>query len=185
MGSSSAGRSRPGTRHSAALRPSAAERTFRTSGGGGFQTLYQARSPKMKIVGWLLLIAASIVAAGAGLLAYRGRPAVLVSQALGTKALPRSIHDMDCKGWGMTDVLYTCTLSVDPKDFPTLLSARRWSQARVLGGSYSFSSGPKVGSNFSVDIRLETTPSNFPHGGSIWLVASPDRSRAQVDYYEE
>ena len=152
---------------------------------GGFQTLYQARSPKMKIVGWLLMIAVGVVAVGAGLLAYRGRPAVLVRQALGTKALPLSVHHMDCKGWGMTDVLYTCTLSVDPKDFPALLSARHWSQARVSGSSHSFSSGPKVGSNFYVDVRLETTPSDFQHGGLIWLVASPDRSRAQVDYYEE
>ena len=85
----------------------------------------------------------------------------------------------------MTDALYTCTFSVDPKEFPELLSARRWSQSRVSGGNHSFSGGPKVGSNFNVDVRLETTPSNFPHGGLIWLVASPDRSRAQVDYYEE
>ena len=143
------------------------------------------RFPRMKIVGWLLLIIVGVAATSGGLLAYRSRPAVLVRQALGTKALPRSVHDMDCKGWGVTDVLYTCTLSVAPREFPALLSARRWSQARVSGGSHSFSSGPKVGRNFSVDVRLETTPSDFPHGGSIWLVASPDRSRAQVDYYEE
>jgi hypothetical protein len=139
----------------------------------------------MKISAWLLISAVGLIAGGSAFLAYRDRPEALVTQALGTKTLPSSVRDLACKGWGVTDVLYTCTLTVDPKDFPSLLSGRGWSNERVIGGSHSFGSGPKVGRNFTVDVKFATTPADFPHGGSIWIVASPDRSHAQVDFYEE
>ncbi len=138
----------------------------------------------MRIGRWLL-VPAGVVLVGAALLAYRSRPDALAMQALGTTRLPASVRVEACKGWGLTDVLYTCRLSLDPDDLPMLLSRRRWTATSASGPSHSFASGPKVGEDFQVAEGFTATPPEFKNGGQVQLVLSLDHRRAQIDYYEE
>jgi hypothetical protein len=109
----------------------------------------------------------------------------LIADALALKRSPNSIGAARCKSWGFTDRLTTCSFDVSQRDFTVLLSGRRWTVQPATGGSYGFSGGPKVGPEFPVEVEYIALPPEFKHGGEVRLVANHERTRVQVDLYEE
>lgn len=98
---------------------------------------------------------------------------------------PASLRDVECDGWGWTDVLITCVFRIDPEDFPSLLAGKDFSERAVSGSSYDFSTGPTVGKSFPVVAEFSAIPSDFKHGGRVWMVTNAERNLALVSYYEE
>jgi len=117
--------------------------------------------------------------------AYSSRPTALVSGALQIEPIPASVHDARCKSWGATDVLTTCSFKLKAQDFPRLLAGLHWTVKPASGGSYSYGSGPHVGSEFPVTTEYDAAPLDAPNGGLVRLVTDATHTRAQVDLYIE
>ena len=125
------------------------------------------------------------LAAYAAIAFYQSQPKQMVSSLLRLNHVPPSVGNAQCESWGITDALSTCTFDVEPAEFPTLLTGWSFIERKASGGSYGFSGGPRVGREFPVATEFSVTPREFTHGGRISLVANEERSRVQLDYYEE
>lgn len=125
------------------------------------------------------------LAAYAAMAFYQTRPRQMVGNLLRLDTVPPSLANAQCESWGATDVLSTCAFDIEPADFPSLLTGWRFVEGAASGGSYRFSGGPKVGREFPVTTEYSATPPEFTNGGRISLVTNKERSRVQLDYYEE
>ncbi len=134
-----------------------------------------------------LVLVALAIGAAAPLAAwvYSRRPALQVAGALGLKTAPPSLDGVQCKDWGFTDVLVTCSFRLDARDFRTLLRGLHWKTQSAIGGSYRYGSGPHVGREFPVATEFDATPRDAPPGGLVRLVTDASRTHAQVDLYIE
>ena len=108
-----------------------------------------------------------------------------IGSLLRLENVPSSLANAECESWGMTDVLATCSFELEPEQFSNLLTGWDFRQTPASGSSYEFSSGPKVGREFPIAVEFSASPSEFEHGGRISIVADVERSRVQLDYYEE
>lgn len=130
----------------------------------------------------LLLLA---IAGYAGTVFYQTRPQRIVTALLRLDESPSSLRNVECESWGFTDVLTTCAFEIDPSEFPELLTGWRFAESAASGQSYAYAGGPRVGPAFAVAREFSVTPREFVHGGRISLVTNAQRTRGQVDYYEE
>lgn len=142
---------------------------------------------RQKISKRLIAVLAILLVAGVTVTAFcNARQKHLVVMLLRLETSPSSLRNVDCESWGWSDVLTTCAFEIDPVEFPRLLSGWQLVEAPVKGSNYSFSSGPKVGREFTVVAEYSITdPKDFTHGGRISLVTDKSRTRWQLDYYEE
>lgn len=142
---------------------------------------------RQKISTRLIVVVAILLVAGVTVTAIcNARQKHLVAMLLRLETSPSSLRNVDCESWGWSDVLTTCAFEIDPIEFPRLLSGWQLVEAPANGSNYSFSSGPKVGKEFTVVAEYSITdPKDFTHGGRISLVTDKSRTRWQLDYYEE
>lgn len=114
------------------------------------------------------------------------RPNADRSGFLAAKQVPASLRNVYCASAPTTDVITTCSFEIALDDFTCLLTGWHFAGGPANGGSYSYSSGPKVGIEFPVSTQFTAlNPPEFKQGGSVIVVADLKRSRVQVDYHEE
>ena len=130
----------------------------------------------------LLLIA---IAGYAGMAFYQTRPHRVVTALLRLDESPSSLRNVECESWGFSDVLTTCAFEIDPSEFPKLLAGWPFAESAASGQSYAYAGGPRVGPAFPVAREFSVTTREFVHGGRVSLVTNAQRTRGQVDYYEE
>lgn len=140
---------------------------------------------KNVVRGSFALICLLLAGYGAKIL-YQTRPRQMVATLLRLESTPASFQHAECTSWGVTDALTTCAFEIDPAEFPALLKGWKFARSRTIGGSHTFSGGPKAGPEFAVaEEFVINDPPSFPNGGRVILVTDAHRSKAQVDFYEE
>ncbi|WP_192954796.1 hypothetical protein [Gallaecimonas mangrovi] len=109
----------------------------------------------------------------------------MIASILNITSVPDSLSVVECESWGLTDVLTTCAVDVNPSDFPKLLSGYNYIESRTDGSSHNVGGGPKVGPEFTVAVEYMVQPKEFTHGGHVMVVADEKRKHAIVDIYVE
>ena len=108
-----------------------------------------------------------------------------VASILKVSSLPTSIKVIDCKdAFIPTDVVVTCSIELDPKDFPDLLRGYKFVETPTKETSHTAVS-TKVGPEFPVTTEFTAEPKEFKHGGHVKIFADKERKRAVIDLYIE
>lgn len=107
-----------------------------------------------------------------------------VAYILNISAPPGSLHVLECESGPITDIIITCAIEIDPREFPLLLTGYPFSQSPLERSSHSVGL-PKIGPDFPVKVEYSVQPTTFEHGGFVRVFADEDRRRAVVDLYRE
>lgn len=130
--------------------------------------------------GILLLIAFAVFK----VIDIKERPA-RVASILNIPSLPSSVRVVDCKAAFIpTDVVDTCSIEIDPKDFPNLLRGYTFKELPTTGTSHS-AVFTKVGPEFHVTTEFMAEPKEFKYGGNVQVFTDRERKRAVIDLYIE
>lgn len=131
-------------------------------------------------IGSLLLVAFAVVK----IIDIKERPK-RVASILNIPVLPNSLRVVDCKAAFIpTDVVDTCSIEIDPKDFPNLLNGYNFKEISTKETSHS-SVFTKVGPEFPVATEFIAEPKEFKHGGNVKVFTDRERKRAVIDLYIE
>jgi hypothetical protein len=104
------------------------------------------------------------------------------------KQIPWSVSSVDCQGFGMTsDTLYTCSFSVDPKDFPKLLVSERYEldKTNYYKRAHDLGMSANLGPNFPVGFHYQALPKDALHGGSIDVLTDDKKELVIAHLYIE
>ena len=108
-----------------------------------------------------------------------------VASMLNIPALPASARVIDCKDTFIpTDVVVTCSVELNPKDFPNLLRGYKFIETPTKETSHTAVS-TKVGPEFPVTTEFTPKPKEFKHGGHLKVFADQERKRVVIDLYIE
>lgn len=108
-----------------------------------------------------------------------------VASILNIPALPPSTRVVDCNAAFIpTDVVDTCSIEIDPKDFPTLLRGYQFSESPTKETSHS-AVFTKVGPEFPLAAEFTAVPKEFKHGGHVKVFADREQKRVVIDLYIE
>lgn len=108
-----------------------------------------------------------------------------VASILNIASLPISAKVIDCKdAFIPTDVVVTCSIELDPKDFPNLLRGYKLVETPTKKTSHTAVS-TKVGPEFPVTTEFSAEPKEFKHGGYVKIFADQEQKRAVIDLYIE
>lgn len=108
-----------------------------------------------------------------------------VASILNIPALPTSARVIDCKDALIpTDVVVTCSIELDPKEFPNLLRGYKFVETPTKETSHTAVS-IKVGPEFPVTTEFTAEPKEFQHGGHVKVLADQERRRVVIDLYIE
>lgn len=108
-----------------------------------------------------------------------------VASILNISSLPTSARIIDCKdAFIPTDVVVTCSIELDPKEFPNLLRGYKFIETPTKDTSHTAIS-TKVGPEFPVTTEFTADPKEFKHGGHVKIFADQERKRAVIDLYIE
>lgn len=109
-----------------------------------------------------------------------------VGHVLNLSRAPWTVSDVDCHVLFATDVLKTCSFSVAPADFPRLLAGWKFEPVEsTYRRAHDFPMALERGPNFRVGQHFLAQPGEFPHGGSVDLLADAAHSRVLVHLYIE
>lgn len=121
-----------------------------------------------------------------GLAAWdRLREPAYVAAWLGLAAPPASLRVVACEDWSFTDELARCSLEIEPRELPALLSGQAWTREPATGTSHSVLGEPRVGPAFPVARRYHARPAAFTHGGLLTLCTDAAGQRVLLDVYRE
>ena len=137
----------------------------------------------MKILAWVggIIVVALVVMKAIDI---KERPK-RVASILNIPSLPTSVRIIDCKdAFIPTDVVVTCSVEVNPKDFPNLLGGYQFKESPATGTSHS-AVFTKVGPEFPVTTEFIAEPKEFKHGGNVKVFADRERKRVVIDLYIE
>ncbi|TSK04681.1 MAG: hypothetical protein FPO08_19245 [Geobacter sp.] len=108
-----------------------------------------------------------------------------VASILNITSLPASTRIIDCKdSFIPTDVVVTCSVEVNPRDFPNLLRGYKFVETPTNETSHT-AVWTKVGPEFPVTTEFTAEPKEFKHGGSVKIFSDQERKRAVIDLYIE
>lgn len=108
-----------------------------------------------------------------------------VASILNIPSLPTSVQVNDCKDALIpTDVVVTCSIELNAKDFPSLLRGYKFVETPTIETSHT-AVPTKVGPEFPVTAEFTAEPKEFKHGGSVKIFADQERKRAVIDLYIE
>ena len=108
-----------------------------------------------------------------------------VASILNISSLPTSAKVIDCKdAFIPTDVVVTCSIELDPKDFPYLLRGYKFIETPTKETSHTVVL-TKVGPEFPVTTEFTAEPKEFKHGGHVKIFADQEQKRAVIDLYIE
>ncbi|EPE95883.1 hypothetical protein RGCCGE502_23575 [Rhizobium grahamii CCGE 502] len=108
----------------------------------------------------------------------------LVERILSLEFVPASLRNAECRSGATTDVIATCVFEISQSDFPVLLRGRAFNKEVVSGTNHDFAAYA-IGQAFSASARYLVQPAEFKHGGYVSLVANAERTRVQVEIYQE
>ncbi len=135
----------------------------------------------------LLGIVATLIIAA--LLFFRWDNRRLAAGILNISKIPWSVSWVHCGSIFTTDVLTTCAFSVDPTDFPLLLSGYN---IQVTNGTpyrrvHDYPMALELGENFPVaaSARVKLPIEEAPNGGFIELFTNEARDHVLVHLYIE
>lgn len=114
---------------------------------------------------------------------YR-RP-VTVAEILKIPSPPSTMRVVACKSPFVTDVVITCSVEIDPRQFEDLLAGYKFNHATVSQTSHTVAAGTRVGPEFQVSDQWQVRPKEFTDGGSVTVSSDMKRTRAIVDLYIE
>jgi len=104
---------------------------------------------------------------------------------LNIPSLPTSARVIDCKdAFIPTDVVVTCSIELDPKEFPNLLRGYKFVETPTKATSHTAVS-TKVGTEFPVTAEFTAEPKEFKHGDHVKIFTDLERKRAVIDLYIE
>ncbi|HXK27121.1 MAG TPA: hypothetical protein VJ646_02580 [Candidatus Binatia bacterium] len=123
----------------------------------------------------------------------------MVTSILNIAAPPPTLRVIACESPFTTDVLTTCWVEIDPREFPLLLKGYRFNEWPITGTLYGFKrftspiepqtlptiGDSRVGPDFPVAVEYMIQPKEFEHGGWVRILADATRRRAVVDLYIE
>lgn len=107
-----------------------------------------------------------------------------VAWMLNIPAPPQSLRVFDCESGPLTDVVITCAVQIDPREFPLLLKGYAFSSEPSKETNYSLGA-PKIGPDFDVETEYKVEPTSFKDGGSVRVFVDADKRHAIVDLYIE
>ena len=108
-----------------------------------------------------------------------------VASILNIPSLPTSARVIDCKDDLIpTDVVVTCSIEMDPKDFPNLLRGYKFIETQIKETSHT-AVRTKVGPEFPVTSEFTAEPKEFKHGGHVKVFADRERKLAVIDLFIE
>lgn len=108
-----------------------------------------------------------------------------VASILNIPFLPPSARVVDCKAAFIpTDVVDTCSIEIDPKDFPNLLRGYKFKEVSTTETSHS-AVFTKVGPEFTVATEFIAEPKEFKHGGNVKVFTDRERKLVVIDLYIE
>ena len=132
---------------------------------------------------WLIVI---IAGTGMGYQWYSQSDRRVVASALNISAPPPSLQVIACESPFTTDVLTTCWIEIDPREFPLLLKGYNFEEWAITGTIYGFKrlTSPvepqtmltirdsRVAPDFPVAVEYMIQPNEFQHGGwfGFWLM---------------
>jgi hypothetical protein len=141
--------------------------------------------PKNIAIATIALVA--MVSFGFVALDWFDNPRVLRTN-LKIAALPDSVKSLRCETGPITDVLVDCSFTIDPNEFPKLLTGWSFREHRYEGQypgqviTFLKDLGFPVAVVFEADI---STDSDFTHGGFFLIYADAARSRVHTKLYIE
>lgn len=152
--------------------------------------------PVRRAFTWLTVL---VVGVAIALVGWNWTNRYHLAAMLDIDSLPRSVRNIDCASFGITDVLERCSFNVDPVDFPELLAGHAFQIPRICstkregfcvekpyaGMSHDYCCGPETDPNFSVAVEYAAKPKDAPYGGYITVLTDKSRRRAMVDLYIE
>ena len=97
---------------------------------------------------------------------------------------PKSLHAIECESGPITDVIITCAVEIDPREFQLLLKGYDFSRSSADMLSYKLDL-PKVGPEIRVAVEYQVFPAKFKDGGAVTVYANAEKNRAIIDYYSE
>ena len=107
-----------------------------------------------------------------------------VAYMLNISAPPQSLKVSACESGPWTDVVITCSIEINPVEFPLLLKGYSFSEASSNESSYALDL-PKLGPEFTVASDYSVWPTSFKNGGSVRVFADAESRRAIVDLFIE
>jgi len=136
-----------------------------------------------KIIAWIVgIVVVSLVVIK--IIDIQGRPKQVAS-ILNIPSLSTSVRVIDCKdAFIPTDVVVTCSIELNPKDFPSLLRGYKFVETPTKETSHTVVP-TKVGPEFPVTTEFTAEPKEFKHGGHVKIFADQERKRAVIDLYIE
>lgn len=130
-------------------------------------------------------IVALVLLAAFGIFAYdKYKQPEMVASILKISASPQSMKVFDCESPFTTDVLTTCAISIDPKEFSSLLKGYEFVESATDGKSHSLFR-TKIGPEFIMATDFIVHPTEFKYGGHVRIITNKKRDLAIVDLYIE
>lgn len=100
--------------------------------------------------------------------------------------LPPGVQDIECRSYGFTDVLATCSFSMNGGAFPNLMEGWEFATAPCRSNSsHELTGGPNIGPVFAVHVCYRATPAEFEHGGSVFVAVNEQGTLGIADLYIE
>ena len=108
----------------------------------------------------------------------------MIAKILKIEKPPKSMKVHGCSYPFTSDILTTCAISIDSKEFEMLIAGYEYKKIKVNGSSFKFV-GPKVGQEFEADVMYSVEPKEYAHGGFVRVIVNRERNYALIDDYIE
>ncbi len=106
----------------------------------------------------------------------------MVKGILKLDSLPNSVSNIECESLAITDVMTTCSFTIDPLEFNKLLTGWSFKEEDGVGSAYKYA---KLGKDFLIDKAYVAYPKEFKHGGSVSVVVDKSRKFVMAELYIE
>ncbi len=147
----------------------------------------------------VLWVLAAVAIAWIGFRVYSEADRRMVASILHLNAPPRTLRVVACDSPVTTDVITTCSIEIEPREFPTLVTGYPFQERPVTGTIYRFTrftsaiepmtvltiGDRNVGPEFPVAVEYFIEPKEFRYGEWVRILADAPRRRAIVDLYIE
>jgi len=107
----------------------------------------------------------------------------MLQSILKLDSLPNSVSSIECQSLGITDVMTTCSFTIESSEFEMLLNG--WHFKKESSGGTAHNRYAKLGTDFLIDEVYIVSPKEFEHGGSVSLVVDKSKKYVMAELYIE
>ena len=107
----------------------------------------------------------------------------IVRSILKLDSLPSSIVNIECQSIGLTDVMTTCSFTMEAREFDMLLKG--WNFKKESRGGTAHNSYAKLGTDFLIDEAYVIFPKEFKNGGMVSLIVDKSKEHIMAELYIE